>query len=249
MYLVGNWKMTGEGAFAGELASEIANAATACGVLSNHKVICCPPSIWIKDVIAALGDSGVLCGAQDAHEKEKGAYTGNISAGMIKSVGCDYAIIGHSERREYHAETDNLIAQKVSACLSAEVTPILCVGETQEERDANKYKEIIAQQIDTVITENDDVSQEVIVAYEPVWAIGTGRVPTAQDIDEVCSFIHKRYVDAGFKSVSVLYGGSVKPANCAEIFGIESVNGVLVGGASVDARQWTDIMQAATTHK
>lgn len=247
MYLVGNWKMTGEGDTPYELAREISQEAHACGVLKQHKVICCPPSIWIKDVVDAAGDSGVLCGAQDAHEKEQGAYTGNISARMIKSAGCDYAIIGHSERREYHHENDAHIAQKVAACLRADILPILCVGETQEERDTHTYKDVIAAQVRTVIAENNDTSKEVIVAYEPVWAIGTGRVPTMQDIDEVCRFIHSLYADAGFASVSVLYGGSVKPANCAEIFALDSVDGVLVGGASVDARQWTEIMQTATT--
>ena len=247
MYLVGNWKMNGQGAFAAELARAVVERATALGVLHHHTVICCPPALWIRDVVNACAGSGVACGAQDVHMRDSGAYTGNISAPMIKSAGCDYAIVGHSERRKYHAETNLHIAQKVAACVRSGVIPILCVGESQTERDAGNYLEVITAQLNAVMAENTDITQKIIVSYEPIWAIGTGHIPAASDIDSVCSFIYNLYQDAGFSDISVLYGGSVNPSNCAEIMNIPSVNGVLVGGASLDVEQWTDIMQTATS--
>jgi triosephosphate isomerase (TIM) len=247
MYLVGNWKMNGQGAFATELARAVLREAVRMNVLESHTVICCPPALWIRDVVQICAGSGIACGAQDVHTHDSGAFTGNISAAMIKTAGCDYAIVGHSERRKYHAETDELIAQKVAACLRSDIIPILCVGETQAQRDSGEYLDIIAAQLTAVMKKNTELSQKVIISYEPIWAIGTGRVPAAPEIDKVSSFIHTLYQSAGFTDISVLYGGSVNPKNCAEIMSISSVNGVLVGGASLDVEQWTDIMQTATS--
>lgn len=247
MYLIGNWKMTGDRAFVSSYIGDVVGAAKDLGVCEQHDVVLCPPSVWLSDAFTAMTNSLVKLGAQDCHDQEKGAYTGNVAAAMLKEVGCEYVIVGHSERREYHGEDDALVAAKVAAAYKADVQPVLCVGESQAQRESGEYLDVVQRQIAAVLAENTDTSKEMIIAYEPIWAIGTGLVPSVGDIDEVCSAIHAQLASAGFAKVAVLYGGSVKAGNCDEIFAINSVNGVLVGGASVDLQQWTAIMKAATT--
>lgn len=247
MYLIGNWKMTGDRAFANAHARDVMAMADKLGVSAHHTMVLCPPALWLSELSDVIAQSPLALGAQDCHDKEQGAYTGNISAPMLKEIGCEYAIVGHSERREYQHEDDALVARKVVAAYAHNVQPVLCVGESQAQREAGDYLAVVHAQIAAVLAQQTDTSKEMIIAYEPIWAIGTGLVASPADIEEVCAAIHAQLAQAGYTKISVLYGGSVKAGNAAEIFALTSVNGVLVGGASVDLEQWTGISQAATS--
>ncbi len=240
MYLIGNWKMHGNRAFVKEHLTSVIEAMQVTDIGEQHQVVHCLPTPYLSEALMLVSDSELAIGAQDCHPEEKGAYTGDVSAAMLKDVGCDYVIVGHSERRAGHGESDVLVAAKVKAARNAALTPVLCVGETQEQRDSGDFLRIILAQLDAVLAENAGL-ESLIVAYEPVWAIGTGRTPTIEEITDVCDAIHahiaKHHINA-----SVLYGGSVKAANSADIFSIPSVDGALVGGGSIDAQEWTGIM-------
>jgi triosephosphate isomerase (TIM) len=247
MYLIGNWKMTGSRAFAASYLPQVIGGIEALHVADHHTVIHCPPFPWLCDAVSLASGTALRIGAQDCHHTDTGAYTGDISASMVREAGCDYVIVGHSERRMYHHEDDLLIARKVSSALRARLIPIICVGETAAQRDTGEYLTLLHEQLAVVLAHAGKL-HTLIVAYEPIWAIGTGRTPTVAEIDEVCSSIRQHLEAHGIAGPSVLYGGSVKAENCDAIFSIPSVGGVLVGGASIDAEQWTGIMKAATRH-
>lgn len=216
--VAGNWKMNGDGASLPEI-----EAMASRGDVGADLWIA-PPATLIHRAASLAGT--VVVGAQDCHPAESGAHTGDLSASMLREAGARFVIVGHSERRRDHAEDDALVRAKAEAALAAGLTPVVCVGETEDEREAGRALEVVRGQLDGSVPEG-----EVVVAYEPVWAIGTGRVPGVEQIGEMHAAIRER-VGQG---VRLLYGGSVKPANAAEIAAVAEVDGALVGGASLRA--------------
>jgi len=203
----------------------------------DREVLICPPFPIIGLLSAEFSDEGVAIGGQDCHPEPNGAHTGDVSAEMLADAGAAYVIVGHSERRSDHAETDDLVQLKAQAAWRAGLKPIICVGETEAERRAGKAKEIVGKQLAGSIPEGTD---EIVIAYEPVWAIGTGLTPTLEDISDMHSFIRSNAPHG----VRILYGGSVKPSNAREILAIANVHGALVGGASLKAEDFHAIIQS-----
>ncbi len=240
--IVGNWKMHG---------SLQANESLVQGVVARWsgvhlaEVGVCPPAIYLSQVSQLLASTNIGCGAQDVSWAEAGAYTGEISAAMLADVGCQYVIVGHSERREYHAESSELVARKFVAAQSAGLTPILCVGETLAQREADETLAVIGEQLQAVVgLAGRKAMTAAVIAYEPVWAIGTGLTATPEQAQGVHEFIRDQLGEAGV-AVRILYGGSVKPSNAAELFGQPDIDGALVGGASLNSDDFYRICQAA----
>jgi len=235
--VAGNWKMNGLMASAGELEAIIVGA----GGLPNADFLICPPATLVARFAALAQGSRVVIGGQDCHAEPAGAYTGDIAAEMLKDAGAGAVIVGHSERRRYHGETDVIVRGKALAARRAGLLAIVCVGETRAERDAGKTHTMVRAQLDGSLP---DGLADFIVAYEPVWAIGTGVTPTKDDILDIHRFIRAqlgtRYGDAG-QGVRILYGGSVKPGNAKELLGIDNVDGTLIGGASLKADEFLAI--------
>lgn len=240
--VVGNWKMYG---------SRPANAELLAGILAGRPyaadVAVCVPFPYLGETAATLGASDIRWGAQDVSAHEQGAYTGEVSAAMLAECGCRYAIVGHSERRAYHAESDQLVADKARAALARGVTPIVCVGETLAEREADQTEAVVKRQLSAVIHTLAHCAGEIVVAYEPVWAIGTGRTATPQQAQQVHAVLRAQLQAATGhgQRVRILYGGSVKPDNAAELFGQADIDGGLVGGASLKAADFVAICRAA----
>ena len=209
----------------------------------------CPPFVYLAEVGAAIGDGPVRLGAQSCAAEEHGAFTGDVSASMLADVGCSFVLAGHSERRTLHGESDTEVAAKAAAALGCGLTPVICVGETLSEREADRTEATVARQLDAVLDRLDrDALSRVVIAYEPVWAIGTGRTASPAQANAVHAFLRAR-VAARAPEVApglrIIYGGSVKPENAAGIFAEPDVDGGLVGGASLDAAQFIDICLAA----
>lgn len=242
--IAGNWKMNGTSASLAELAELGSFMST--GTAPRAIVVVCPPSTLVAAASVQGATSGLLIGGQDCHPAASGAYTGDISAGMLADAGAQYVIVGHSERRAQHGETDELIRAKAEAALSAGLKPIICVGETEAERDSGAAERVVETQLAGSIPEVA-ASLPFVVAYEPVWAIGTGRTPTADEIGQMHARIRAvlvaRFPERG-DAIHILYGGSLKPANAREILDIENVNGGLVGGASLLAKDFAAIISA-----
>jgi len=211
-------------------------------------VVICPPYLSLGPAIARCADTPVGVAAQNMHEEQEGAFTGEVSAPMLVELGVDGVILGHSERRQYFAETDEALARKVPAALAADLEPILCVGESEEARDAGETEEVLERQLQADLSGLEAGQIEnVVIAYEPIWAIGTGRTATPEQAQEVCAFIRDvlRARGGAADRVRILYGGSVKPANAAELLALPDVDGALVGGASLDAEDFAAIIEAA----
>jgi triosephosphate isomerase len=246
--IAGNWKMNGLRADGVTLAKTVAAGAPA--VVAKAELVVCPPATLISLVANTLGEplrNGLISiGGQDCHHETAGAHTGDISAVMLANLGCRYAIVGHSERRINHREDDPLVWQKAVAAQRAGLTAIICVGETEEERDRGEALDVVRRQIGGSLPDAATAANTVI-AYEPVWAIGTGRTPSLDDIAEVHNamraLLAERLKDGD--QVRLLYGGSVKPDNAAEILALANVNGALVGGASLNAEDFLAIAAAA----
>ncbi len=239
--VAGNWKMNGLSAALSEVEAMVTGAAAVPGV----ELAICPPATLASSVGAALKGSAIGLGGQDCHAEKSGAFTGDISAEMWADVGAKYVIVGHSERRTLHGETDAVVAAKASAVLRAGLTPIICVGESLAERDSSRTLDVIAAQLAGSVPEAAGQTP-VVIAYEPVWAIGTGRTPTLAQVAEVHGTIAKametRFGAAG-KGIRLLYGGSVKPDNARELMAVAGVDGALVGGASLKAADFLRIAQ------
>ena len=242
--IAGNWKMNG-------LAADLTEAEALKSALavepSAHRVALCPPATLIAQAAWRLKDGAVEIGGQDCHSKAAGAYTGSISAAMLKDAGAGLVILGHSERRQGLGETDAEVAAKVETALAAGLEPIVCVGETLQEREAGRAVEVVSSQVKASLP--DAVADNAFaVAYEPVWAIGTGLTPTLDQIAEVHAAVRaalvERLGEIG-RAAPILYGGSVKPSNAAEILAVEEVGGALVGGASLKAADFLGIIRAA----
>ncbi len=247
--VAGNWKMNGS------LSASSALVSALCAGISGQagvRMLVCPPYAYLKPVADWLDGSGIALGAQDVSDRSgSGAFTGEISGQMLTDVGCRYAIVGHSERRSLFGDDDQQVARKFAAALSCGLTPILCVGETLEEREAGRTEAVVERQLRAVL---DDAGVEAfgsaVVAYEPVWAIGTGRTATPEQAQEVHAFI-RSIVDADNATIAaglaILYGGSVKGANAASLFAMEDIDGGLIGGASLEASEFLAIYEAAAS--
>jgi triosephosphate isomerase len=246
--VVGNWKMHG---------SRAENARLVEALISQYPVdpradcVVCPPFVYLQEIGRMLRESPIGLGAQDLCADTHGAFTGEVSAAMLKDVGCEYVIIGHSERRLLYRESDQFVARKFAAALHARgLLPILCVGEQLADRDGGRTHEVVARQLDVVLELcGPEAFGQALVAYEPVWAIGTGRNATPEQAQEVHAFIRDRIAarDARIAAATrILYGGSVKAGNAAELFAMPDVDGGLVGGASLKADEFLAILGAAT---
>lgn len=237
----GNWKMNGSAAALAEVAALIAaHPAPAC------EMLLCPPATLIAPMAAAAAGSALMVGGQDCHPKAGGAHTGDIAAMMLKEAGASHVIVGHSERRTDHGETDALVCAKAGAAIAEGLVAIVCIGETEAERDAGRTLQVIGDQLDGSVP-GAATAASLVVAYEPVWAIGTGRTPTLAEIADVHRFLRARLtarIGSEAAGVRLLYGGSVKPSNAAEIFALPDVDGALVGGASLKAADFGAIVAA-----
>ncbi len=246
--IAGNWKMNNDVAEAAKLADELAEALNE--VPAGVEVVVCPPTIDITTVHDRIQAAPVKLGAQNVYWEEKGAYTGESSCAMLKSVGCTYCIIGHSERRDYFKETDADENKKAKALIAAGIVPIFCCGESLETREAGEHVAFVTGQIKAGL-EGVEIKggDELVIAYEPIWAIGTGKTATADDAQEVCGAIRATLVEIFGQEIAdgirVLYGGSAKPENIAGFLAKEDVDGALVGGASLKADSFSAMVEKA----
>jgi triosephosphate isomerase (TIM) len=243
-FVAGNWKMHGLSASLVEI--EAMRRAADAGEAGEAELAVCPPATLIALAAAKLKGSALALGAQDCSPEPGGAFTGDISAAMLKDAGAAYVIVGHSERRQYHHETDDLVRAKAEAALKAGLAAIVCVGETRHEREAGHAIAVVTRQLKGSLP-GDGGPESVVVAYEPVWAIGTGLTPTPGDVAEVHGAIRAligEIYGAGGSKTRILYGGSVKPANCQELLTLDNVDGALVGGASLKAVDFLAIAAA-----
>ncbi|HME84166.1 MAG TPA: triose-phosphate isomerase [Roseiarcus sp.] len=243
-FVAGNWKMNG---LSGSLVEiEAMRRAADAGEAGVAELVVCPPATLMAQAAWKLKGGTLGLGAQDCHTEASGAFTGDISAPMLKDAGAAYVIVGHSERRTLHHETDALVRAKAEAALKAGLTAIVCVGETRAEREAGEAIAVVTRQLKGSLPPGG-APETVVVAYEPVWAIGTGLTPTAIDVAEmhgaIRALLDDIYGDTGAK-IRILYGGSVKPANAKELLGIDNVDGALVGGASLKATDFLAIVAA-----
>jgi triosephosphate isomerase (TIM) len=244
--VAGNWKMNGSRSATNALLTELERRLKPQWPI---EVVVFPPYVYLTDAARLLDEGQIQVGAQDVCAEAGGAFTGQVSIAMLKDVGCRYVIVGHSERRRLNHEDDALVARKFAAVVQAGLTPVLCVGETLEEHEAHHAEAVVARQIDAVIAMNGIASfAQAIVAYEPVWAIGTGRTATPQQAQGVHAYLRGRIAVQDAKiagRLRILYGGSVKGGNAAELFEMPDVDGGLVGGASLSADEFEQICAAA----
>lgn len=234
--VAGNWKMNGLAAAAAELDAMIAGAE---GLRADLAI--CPPATLLAAFSARAQGSAIRVGGQDCHVRATGAHTGDISAEMLRDAGADFVIVGHSERRTDHGETDALVRAKAQAAYRAGLIAIVCIGETRAEREAGKTLDVVGMQLAGSLAD-EATADNTVVAYEPVWAIGTGLTPTVADVAQVHAFIRERL--GARAAIRVLYGGSVKPSNAAELLGVPNVDGALVGGASLKSADFLGIAAA-----
>ena len=244
--VAGNWKMNGSSESVKDLMVGIKAGMSA---VLNAEVVVCPPAVYIPRVSGAADGSVIKVGAQNICDQDNGAFTGEISGAMLKDVGCDYAIVGHSERRALYGESDELVARRFAAARRNGIKPILCIGETLDERESGVTNQVCARQIDAVIAlEGVTALADGVIAYEPIWAIGTGKTASPEQAQQVHAFIRGKItaldadVGAGLR---ILYGGSMNPSNAAELIGQADIDGGLIGGASLKADDFLAICQAA----
>jgi triosephosphate isomerase (TIM) len=241
--IVGNWKMHG---------SHSSNAELLAGVVGARPFVAdvavCVPYPYLSETAVALAGTDLRWGAQDCSAHDQGAFTGEVSAAMLHEFGCRYAIVGHSERRQYHGESDQLVADKAKAALARGVTPIVCVGETLAQREAGQTEEVVKRQLSAVIHTLAHCAGEMVVAYEPVWAIGTGKTATTDQAQAVHALLRAQLAAATPRAadMKILYGGSVKPDNAAQLFSQADIDGGLVGGASLKAADFVAVCRAAS---
>lgn len=244
-FVAGNWKMNGSKQSIDALLGGIKEAMSS---VTKTQVVVCPPAIYIPQVESLCAGSTVKFGAQDVSYEQAGAFTAEISVSMLKDFHCEYAIVGHSERRSLHDETDEQVAKKFATARAAGITPILCVGETLGEREAGNTEDVVARQLNAVIDlEGVEALQDSVIAYEPVWAIGTGKTASPEQAQEVHAFIRKMITEKSAETaekVQILYGGSVKADNAEQLFSMTDIDGGLIGGASLQVEDFMAICQA-----
>lgn len=246
-FIAGNWKMNNTISESIELINEIKKGLTESDVECVEVAVCVPATV-LSEAKKALDITGIKLGAQNMHWEENGAYTGEISPLMLNEIGVDYCIIGHSERRQYFNETDETVNKKIKSALSHQIKPILCVGETLEQREMGKEKDIVKDQI---INGLEDIPsgdmEKITIAYEPIWAIGTGKTASSEDANNMCGFIRSTIEEKYSKEISekiiIQYGGSVKPDNVSEIMSQTDIDGALVGGASLKAEDFIKLIK------
>jgi triosephosphate isomerase len=240
--VVGNWKMNGSRAANGPLLDALKAAGQ-----GGCDVAVCPPAPYLADVAARLEGSGILWGAQDCSSHASGAFTGEVSAAMLAEFGCTFVIVGHSERRALHGESDTLVAEKAERALANGLVPIVCVGETLTEREAGQTASVVGRQLAAAIDRLGDRIEGCVIAYEPVWAIGTGKTASPEEAQAVHAQLRAALAagTAGGAAVRILYGGSVKADNAALLFGQPDIDGGLIGGASLKAADFIAICRAA----
>ncbi|MBS3804563.1 MAG: triose-phosphate isomerase [Oleiphilaceae bacterium] len=243
--VAGNWKMNGSSELVTKLIGGVKSELSA--VDKGVEVVIIPPALYLRDVQQEAGDSGLKLGVQNVSQYESGAYTGEISPAMVADVGAEFALIGHSERRALFSETDETIAAKVQCALTHKLTALLCVGETLDERDAGQAETVVCGQVERALAGvSGDSWKQVVIAYEPVWAIGTGKTATADDAQQMHKTIRSllEKLDAPADTISLLYGGSVKADNAAQMFSQPDIDGGLIGGASLKADDFARIFKA-----
>lgn len=240
--VVGNWKMHGSRPANAELLAAIAGARP-----FGADVAVCVPYVYLTETASQLAGTDIRWGAQDVSAHAQGAYTGEVSAAMLADCGCRYALVGHSERRQYHAESDELVAAKAQAALGKGVTPIVCVGETLDQRDAGQTEAVVKRQLAAVIRELAHCAAEMVVAYEPVWAIGTGKTASAEQAQQVHAVLRAQLQAATAQAsrMRIVYGGSMNAGNAAGLLAQPDINGGLIGGASLKAADFLAIIGAA----
>ena len=243
--IAGNWKMNGSLAANASLVKAMLDGLQ--GATPAADMVLCAPSPYLSQLQSLLRDSPVAWGAQDVSAHEQGAYTGEVSVTMLKDFGCRYAIVGHSERRQYHGETDAVVAAKAQRALAAGVTPIVCVGETLAEREAGDTESVVKRQLAAVIHAVAHCTSEIVIAYEPVWAIGTGKTATPEMAQAVHAVLRAQLAAATQhpERVHILYGGSMNAANAASLLAQPDIDGGLIGGASLKAADFLQIVAAA----
>ena len=228
--IAGNWKMNG---------TPEENIARLRGIKeavkpTQNKIIVFPPFLSVPDAVSVLADSDIAIGAQNCYPRPDGAFTGEVSVTMLKGAGCAYCLVGHSERRQYFAESDDFLREKVIAVAEAGMIPVFCVGESEEQRENGSYRRVLAEQVKNVLSGLKLEKEEIYIAYEPVWAIGTGKTATPEDADETMGMIREILRDIGQPDdLYLLYGGSAKPANAEALLSRKNINGLLIGGASL----------------
>ena len=245
--IAGNWKMNGGLAANAQLLEGL--SAVVLDPVKSPEVLVCVPAVYLAQVEASVKSSRIVVGAQDVSAHQSGAYTGEVSSSMLADFSCQYAIVGHSERRAYHHESNELVAQKALQALRSSIFPIVCVGETLEQREAGKTNEVVVTQLRAVMDVLDDGAlARIVVAYEPVWAIGTGKTATpamAQEVHAVLRATLAERSDFAAAKVRILYGGSMKPDNAKELLAMPDIDGGLIGGASLKAVDFLAIVNAA----
>jgi triosephosphate isomerase (TIM) len=244
LLVVGNWKMNGSRASVQALLSDLVSAAQSF----RPQVVVCPTYVHLEQALDLCAATSISVGAQDCSHRQFGAYTGEVAPGMLAEIGCRWVILGHSERRQYHGESDALVAVKITAAVEAGLQPIVCVGETREQRDAGSAEAVIKAQLNCALADQADL-QSLVIAYEPVWAIGTGLTATPEQAQDMHAFIRASIGDiAGVDQAAtrVVYGGSVKANNAAQLFAQPDIDGALVGGAALVAADFLAIIDAAT---
>ncbi|MDX1334644.1 MAG: triose-phosphate isomerase [Gammaproteobacteria bacterium] len=243
--VAGNWKLNGSRS---SIKSLVDGLLSGISEVDQTEVAVCPPFVYLNEVNQMLADSAIAMGSQDICAEDSGAFTGEVAGPMISEMGAVFAIIGHSERRSIYGESDELVARKFAAAQRHGLKPILCVGETLEEREKGVTEDVVARQIDAVINlMGVDALENAVIAYEPVWAIGTGMTATPEQAQDVHAFIRNRIAEKSgnvAEKIQILYGGSVKGANAAELFAKPDIDGGLIGGASLDADEFLTICKA-----
>ena len=244
--IAGNWKMYKTASEAKSFAEEVKNA-----VPSSEKVdaVICAPALFLQALVDTAQNTGLKIGAQTMHEETEGAFTGEVSPTQLKDLGVEYVIIGHSERRQYFNETDQTANKKVLSAFENGLAPILCVGESLEQRENGETGTVVEEQVEKGTAQLSSAqAAELVIAYEPIWAIGTGKTATAQDANEVCGIIRKKleslFDETTAQKIRIQYGGSVKPANIEELMNMEHIDGALVGGASLEAASFLKLLEA-----
>ncbi len=244
--VAGNWKMNGSSSSVKELIAGIKDGMAS---VTKAEVVVCPPAVYIPRVSGAVEDTAIKVGSQNVCDQDKGAFTGEISGEMLKDVGCEYAIVGHSERRSLYGESDELVAKRFAAARRNGIKPIFCIGETLQEREQGITNDVCSRQIDAVIAlEGVEALADGVIAYEPVWAIGTGKTASPEQAQEVHAFIRGKIAALNAdvaEGLRILYGGSMNPANAAELISQADIDGGLIGGASLKAEDFLAICSAA----
>jgi triosephosphate isomerase len=257
LLIAGNWKMHGSVEMATDLISEVSRSVLDAATLGEQRelaydILVCPPSILIPSAAKAADSQPILLGAQNVHPKEQGAFTGELSIGMLAEFGCQYVLLGHSERRELFGETDAMVADKFAACIgSGSLIPILCIGETLSERQSDQTEKVVSAQLDAVLDKvGIDSFKNAVIAYEPVWAIGTGETATPEQAQRVHAFIRTKLakLDGDIAdALRILYGGSMKAENASDLLSQADIDGGLIGGASLKVSSFSAICDAAHT--